>query len=405
MILMSALVALAIHGGGGHGSEFYTRDPELNALVARAWDEQAAPSEQDQKRHKDDIARDAEMGRKYSEEVAKQEKFSENADAIKRVERIGAEMAEIARVTPVQVSWGDKRLSPFDYTFKVIKGDDVNAFSLPGGFIYIYEGLVKYAESDDELAGVIAHEISHAAFRHVAWMQREQSKLNAVTLPLILIGILAGAGDAGLGAFQLGSLIGQAKGSGWSLQAEDSADYGGFQYMARSKYNAVGMVTFMERLARDERGRPDIDWGIYQTHPLSRKRASSLYAYVRDAGIPVRRSLVTTTFRTLVKPGENGIVELSFAGRRLVGFAGTDALERADEAAKRLDAFFDETPELFYVSATDDQILYRRNVLLELTQEDAAAAKSNRAELTQTTLRAVRASLFALGYRIWDLRG
>lgn len=417
MLISAAIVAATlIHGGCEHIPR--VRSPRLQALITRAWEEydaaqdpaqqpaQAVPATPLDKRHQDDLARDTEMGRKYSEEVAKIEKFSENQEFIARVERIGGELSEIARTTPVEVTWGDKRLNPFNYTFKVVQGKDVNAFSLPGGFIFIYEGLIQYTESEHELAGVIAHEIAHAAFRHVATLQREQSRLSSITLPLILIGIMAGASEAGFGAFQLGNLIGQAKGSGWSLQAEDSADYGGFQYMRKSKYNPVGILTFMERLAKDERGRPNVDWGIYQTHPLSRERAANLYSYLVRDEIPVRRSQVTTTFRTEVKPGaEEGKVDLWFAGRRLVTFAGSTALARADEASAELNRFFDETPELFNVTATDDQILYRRNPVLRLTLEDAEAARTSLPALADQTLRNIKASLFTLGFRIWGLRG
>lgn len=415
MTLLAVLAATTLLGPAhdcAHGHKFYVRDPALNALIVRAWDEyeqektEAQKAAELDKRHQDDIARDTEMGRKYSLEVAKQEKFSENADYIAKIDKMGAELSEIARTNQVEVSWGDKRLNPFTYTFKVIKGDDVNAFSLPGGFIFIYEGLIKYTESDHELAGVMAHEIAHASFRHVATLQREQSRLSAITLPLILIGIMAGATEGGLGAFQLGNLIGQAKGSGWSLQAEDSADYGGFQYMRKSKYNPVGMLTFMERLARDERGRANIDWGIYQTHPLSRERATNLFNYLVRDGIPVKRSQVTKTFSTEVKPGDaEGVVELWFAGRKLVSLAGSNALERADQASETLDAFFDEAPEIFNVTADEGKILYKRTPILELTLEDAEAAKTNMATFSDQVLRSVKASLFTLGFRIWGLRG
>ncbi len=109
---------------------------------------------------------------------------------------IGGELAAIANASKVRTTWGDKRLNPFEYTFKVVE-EDVNAFSLPGGYIYIYEGLVKYAESDDELAGVLAHEIAHASMRHVATMQREAGKLSAMQNPLILAAILIGGAKGG----------------------------------------------------------------------------------------------------------------------------------------------------------------------------------------------------------------
>jgi hypothetical protein len=396
-MILSTLAAVAMLNGNC-GGVFHPRAP-VELIVARAWQD----ADKEAKKHKADIDRDTEMGKKYSLEVEKSEKVSDNVELQQRLNKVASELSAIAKVTPVSVLWGDSRLNTFDYSFKLLKGDDVNAFSLPGGYIYVYEGLMKYVETDDELAGVIGHEIAHAALRHVATLQREQSKLSTITLPLILIGILSGGGEAGLGAFQLGQLIGQAKGSGWSVQAEDAADYAGFQYVSKSRFSPVGALTFMERLARDERNRPSIDWGIYQTHPLAKERAVRLTGYLEANNIAIRRSLVTTTFRTQVKPGENG-VELWFGGRRIVTLSGTDSLERADEAAQRLDNFFDNVPELFQVSSYDGRVYWKNQPVLELTLDDAAASKTDLDSLSGLALKQIRSCLFMLAYRVWDLR-
>jgi len=396
MILSMVAAAALLHGDAKPGT---TPRLPIETIVARAWQD----AEKEAKKHKADIDRDTEMGKKYSLEVEKSEKVSDIPEYQQRLDKITNELAPIARATPVTVLWGDHRLSPFNYTFKVLKGDDVNAFSLPGGFIYVYEGLMKYVESEDELAGVLGHEIAHASLRHVATLQREQSKLSTITLPLILIGILSGGGEAGLGAFQLGQLIGQAKGSGWSVQAEDAADYAGFQYVAKSRYNPVGALTFMERLARDERNRPSIDWGIYQTHPLAKERAERLTGYLESNNIPIKRSMVTTTLKTQVKPGENG-VELWFSGRRITTLSGTDSLERADGAARRLDAFFDAVPELFQVTSDGEAVLWKRQPVLEFTNEDVLASKQDRETMADLALKQIKSCLFMLAYRVWDLR-
>jgi len=146
----------------------------------------------DEAKHQRDIDNDIKLGKDYSADVDKETKPSEDKAIVERVQRIGNELAEIANATPITALWGDKRMSKFPYVFKVIQGKDVNAFSLPGGTIYVYEGLVKYVESDDELAGVLSHEISHASLRHVATLQREQSKLSIIQLPLLLLTLLSG---------------------------------------------------------------------------------------------------------------------------------------------------------------------------------------------------------------------
>lgn len=371
------------------------------AVVERAWIAYEDDQAKIDAKHQADIDGDIKTGKKYTEEVEKEFKLSKNEEYQKRVERIGSELAAVAQTHQVNVTWGDKRLNPFPYQFKVVEDPDVNAFSLPGGYIYVYEGLCKFADSDDELAGVLAHEIAHAAFRHVATLQRQSSNLNLVTLPLILIGIFSGNPDVGI----LGSLINQAKGSGWSVQAEEAADYGGFQYMQFSKYNPVGMLTFMERLAKKDRFTERADLGIFRTHPPSRERADSLVKRLTDAGIPIRRSLVSTAYRVVIKNLDNGNYEALFDERRLTVFGGPDAKGRALEAVERLNAFYDQVPDLFEVQVRgDDVILGKREPLMRVTKDDAAANKSSVHQLALDAADAIRRSLYVLAYRVWDTR-
>lgn len=355
-------------------------------------------------KHQADLNNDVEMGNKYAVDVLKQYQVSTNKEYTARVERIGQEMAAIARVTPVNVSWGDSRLNPFNYDFIVLKGTDVNAFSLPGGHIYVFEGLVKYVETDDELAGVLAHEISHAAFRHVATLQHEQSKVEKYTLPLILVSILTGGVQGGFAGLQTGNLIGMAVGSGWSLKAELAADSGGFQFLTKSKYNPTGMLTVMERLAIDERNSPKIALGIFASHPPSRERAEAIQNQMQAAHIPVQRSLVSTTLRATVKPGDKGTVEIWFANSKIYEFAGDDALKRADEAAPKLNAMFDRAPALYEVRKDGSRIVFDHDAVLDISEEDAAAAKLNIDDLSSQTLRNIQGSLYVLAFRIWDER-
>jgi predicted Zn-dependent protease len=358
-------------------------------------------AQSDEAKHQRDIDNDIKLGKEYSAEVDKETKPSEDKALVERVQRIGNELAEIANAIPITSLWGDKRMSKFPYLFKVIQGKDVNAFSLPGGTIYVYEGLVKYVESDDELAGVLSHEISHASLRHVATLQREQSKLSIIQLPLLLLTLLSGRPEA----LMTGSLISNAIGSGWSVNAEKAADYGGFQYMVRSRYNPTGLLTFMERLARDEKSGPQIDYGIYRTHPPGRERAESLESVMRTNNIPIRRSVVTTSFRTSVEPGENGNVNLLFGKRPLFALAGSDAIARGDDATVKLNTFFDSQPQLYEVVVTDDGwIMGRRQALARVTPEDAAASKQSFDDYRANVLKQLRASIFSLSYRIWYSR-
>jgi beta-barrel assembly-enhancing protease len=352
-------------------------------------------------RHQADINRDAEMGKKYSAEVDKQSKPSEDKEMIERVNRIGAEFAKIANENAVVVTWGDKRLSPFNYKFTVIKDETVNAFSLPGGYIYVHEGLVKFAESDDELAGVMAHEVAHASLRHVATLQREANKLSLITLPAVLVAILGGGGAAGDLA-NLGVLVGTAVQSGWSVDAEKAADYAGFQYMLKSKYNPVGMLTFMERLGKKDPVREAIDWGIYRTHPPSRERSDAIKGNLSRYGVSLRRSLVSPSYRVLLTPTKDAGIEMSYQKKVIYTFRGSDAQKRAENSAVAVNQFFDLEPALFDLDVSGSSVMGRRRPLIEVSLQEAMDAKTNPEQLARQTKERLRQSLFTLNMKLWS---
>lgn len=349
------------------------------------------------------IEADKKLGEEISKEIAKQVEFSENKEYIARVERIGKEIAEIANVTNVDVTWGDDRLSKFDYKFHVVKGDDVNAFSVPGGYIYIYEGLIEFSESDDELAGVIAHEIAHASLRHIAWMQKENSKLDLLQLGAILAAIWSPR-DAGKILFPTGLAIRGIQ-SGWSVKAEESADYAGLQYMVKSNYNVLGALTFMERLAYRDHLKPQIDWGIFQTHPPSEERAKTFVGRLKAINVPFTRSAVTTSLRAVNKIGDNGI-ELWFGQTKIHVFSGDEAQKRADRASDHLNDFFDQVPALFELTLRDKTAIYGSNrKLFDVIPADAEATGTPLSDSVDQAYQALRKAVFDLAYRTWATRG
>ncbi len=356
-----------------------------------------------ERQHQEDLKHDEELGTKYAADVLKELKLSKNQEYVDRVKRIGKTVADIANRTPIVSLWGDKRLNPFPYEYSVIEGKDVNAFSLPGGHIYVYEGLMKEIESDDELAGVLAHETAHASLRHVATLQRQESKLQNLTLPLVLLAILTGGASAAAGTLGVSSLVTQGIGSGWSVKAEEAADYGGFQYLLKSPYDPTGMLTFMEKLARKNALQDSLDWGIYKSHPPSRERAQTLTGYMNQHHVPIRRSRVAASYRTTCRDTVGGGVELVFAGKALTTFAGSDAKARATAAAERVNAFFDQSPELFELKpGADGAILGDNRPLFQVTSTDSQFTNQSLLERQAQTLKAMQLALYATGGRVWN---
>ncbi len=349
-----------------------------------------------------DIAKDKAAGKEYSDYYDKKYPASRNTAAYDKIRQIGEELALIANSNPTQTTWGDRRHAQFEYKFKLVQDKDINAFSLPGGYIYVFEGLVDFAQSDDEIAAVLAHEICHASQRHLATLQAESNKASNLTIPFVLAAVLTG-GTAGLAAGAItGAMATQGMMSGWSQRAEESADFGGFQLIEMSRFNPTGMLTFMERLRMKET--INFDPGIYRTHPPSKFRAEKIDGFMRKSGIPIRRSLVTTQFRASWRELEDGAVAVFFGPRKLFTFApGPDAVGRGNDTVKGLNEFYDSVPEMFEITTGSGGVIYGRSrVVVQLSEADAAYAKVPIDRLQTLVSNNMRRSAESLGYHVWE---
>lgn len=394
--LLLALVLGSTPADVSHSPEFCFVAQEIKQQDPPTKPVQRTP---DEEKHQKDLDKDRELGKEYSLLVEKELKLSTDADATARLQAIGAEMAEIANEEAVSVIWGDRRLNQFEYTFKLVQGDDVNAFSLPGGYIYFYEGLLKFAESDDELAAVVAHEIAHASFRHVDTLRREQSKFDLLTIPLIIAAALSR--DPGTMNIAIAAeMAKQGVVSGWSVQAETASDYGGLQYMKRSRYNPVGMLTFMERLAYKEVLSPQLDWGIYRSHPPSAERAKFLIKSLGEFNIPVKRSQTTTSLsaRSIVKP--DGSFDLWFGDTLIYTFKGETAKARAAQAVIRTNTFLDTVPQMFQLSTNGNEILGNGRTMISVEQQDLEEGKTI-PEARDKVVVGLKRIIGELGFRLY----
>lgn len=156
------------------------------------------------------------------------------------------------------VSVNDRQDLP--YYFTILDADEVNAFTIPGGGVYVFHGLLKYTSTDDELAGVLAHEVGHAAARHI--VKKMQAQMG---YQIILALATRGQGEyqniAGLAntAFNLVML-------GYSREDEYFADILAVRYMQKAGYNPEAMISFLEKLKEEEKGssRPPV---FLSSHP------------------------------------------------------------------------------------------------------------------------------------------
>lgn len=174
-------------------------------------------------------------------------------------ERIQAYVSQLGQQIAAQADAPEA----IDFTFKVVDAPDVvNAVTLPGGEIYVYSGLLREADSEAELVGVLAHEVAHVAERHIASQLVQQYGIQT------LAGLALG-GDASQLQQIVASIVAQGTMLQFSRDAESEADELGLYYMVTAGYNPQGYVDFFRKLAREDVAVPT----FLRSHPAPMERA------------------------------------------------------------------------------------------------------------------------------------
>ena len=176
----------------------------------------------------------------------------------------------------------------FPYTITTLNDESVNAFALPGGYIYITRGLLALADNEAEMAGVLAHEIGHSVARHTA---ERYSKAVAANLGLNILGAIGGAMGAPPGIGNIASFGTQAYLQSFSREQELEADLLGVRYLARAGYDPAAMTSFLHKLQANDRleaaltGDPgkEKSFNIMSTHPRTADRIAQAIGLARIA--------------------------------------------------------------------------------------------------------------------------
>jgi predicted Zn-dependent protease len=164
------------------------------------------------------------------------------------------------------------------YTFYVVNIDQINAFAVPGGFVYVNRGLVERTDNLAELAGVVGHEIGHVEARHSAEMiERMQGAQAGVAIASILLGG-APQGVAGA-AVNVGA---QAYFAHHSREAENEADAIAVQLLPRAGLDPTGIVTFFKELIEERKRSPSQLEQWFSTHPLTEERIANVRELIRQ---------------------------------------------------------------------------------------------------------------------------
>jgi predicted Zn-dependent protease len=172
----------------------------------------------------------------------------------------------------------------YDFFFFAVRDPVLNAFALPGGYIGVHSGLILAAQTESELASVLAHEIGHVAQRHIARMLGNSKQDTLISLASLILGALAASAspDAGLGIAMGGQGLAVQRQLDFSRDAEREADRIGLDILHRAGYETTGMISFFGRLQQASRAYSDAVPPYLRSHPLTTERMADIEARTRS---------------------------------------------------------------------------------------------------------------------------
>lgn len=235
-----------------------------------------------------DLAKEVEIGRKAVAQIEEQWPVTSDPAAVSKLEMIAA------RLEPYM----SRRIK---WEIRMVKTDALNAFCLPGGFIFFTTGIVDALKTDSELAAVMAHEMIHADRKHSLRMAAEANK---VTLGALAVMLLSGGATAPIVLAQVAQV---AIRSGYTMELEAEADRLGLEALIQSGYSPTGMITLFEHFMAEEYRQPVIEYGIYMNHPDTPKRLNAAVKILHARNIPIERKYSLGLLRTGLKEERNDV--------------------------------------------------------------------------------------------------
>lgn len=220
---------------------------------------------------------EVQMGQQYAAQIAQQLPLVRDPEVNRYINVLGD---SIARLT---------KRGDLDWHFYVVDATDINAFAVPGGFVYVNRGLIEHASKMDELAGVLGHEIGHVVKRHtVKQMQQMQGANVGVTLACVLTGVCNS--QVANAAINVG---GSALFAKFSRDDEAQADEEGVKNVVEAGISPEGMVSMFQTLLAERKSHPSAVDTWFASHPLEESRIADVQRLINQIPASKRKHLTT----------------------------------------------------------------------------------------------------------------
>lgn len=225
---------------------------------------------------------EVEMGAQYATELNRQLPIVDDATLNRYVNQLGNQLAAVTSRT---------QREGIRYQFFIVNADVVNAFAVPGGYVYVNRGVIERADNLSEFAGVLAHEIAHVEHRHgIEQMQKANNANLALTLGYVLLGRQpSGVEQAAIG---IGGNLYFAR---HSREAENESDALAVPMMVAAGINPTGLATFFEELIAERKRAPSALEQWFSTHPLTEERIANTQRMVSQVPAAQLRGLQTNS--------------------------------------------------------------------------------------------------------------
>jgi Zn-dependent protease with chaperone function len=332
-----------------------------------------------------DLDKEQKLGKKLSEIIEKKHEVVEDLSQNSLITEIGNKLAEASEMREMK------------FHFRILKEDGPNAFSIPGGYIYVTYDLFDHIQSDDELAGILAHEIAHVIHNHALKQTRDNTKFTLLTILAVL---LTGEPDVGV----LGKLTTITFLNQYSREYEEEADLTAIDLLIKTGYNPVGFLTFLERLYAREMFKPEVNLGIFQTHPETENRINYVKDKLKEREIDIDRRATTdylkvsskfilkNSFYTgIIRIDDIPVLNLTFSKREEIYLKMIEATQNLDESLS-----IDLAPYEInvFTKGTTSTLLIRNNEIISLDNSETIYLRKTAEEVLNEAKNKIRQVLW-----------